>query len=228
MLAPSPRYIRSADGQRAYNAVYTIMNEYGELLAEWLTNSQAPGELDALIKALKARFPEGEGVEMLWLDHHQLGGPFKEHFPSLQHILVDVFHLMQRWVRCMPKDWPLTGQLMARLSLAFFQLHEEDVELYRQHALRNLGMTQQQLQQHWAEQPMWYYKQDFIRKSVWHGQPSVLKRKLGEVMDWIRALGAATEGSPPPAEAVQKAAEIYANQCKLVDDGHVIGEPCQA
>lgn len=140
------RYIRSVDGGRAFNTVYTIMNEHGQILAQWLANSQSPGELSDQIKALTARYADGKGVEALWLDHQDLGGPFIEHFPaSLKHVLVDIFHLEQRVVRCVPKEWSLKGQLMARLSQAFFKVHEEDVILYQLHAEENKGHTMEYL-----------------------------------------------------------------------------------
>ena len=71
------------------------MNEHGEVNGQWLTNSQSPQEVSEQIKAIKARYPEGDGVVALWIDHKDLGGPFIEHFPSLKYLLVDVFHLEQ-------------------------------------------------------------------------------------------------------------------------------------
>ena len=115
------------------------MNEYGQIIAQWLACSQSPGELNNEIRALKARYPEGAGVIALWLDSENLAGPFQEHFVSLKNVLVDVFHLEQRFTRCVPKEWTLKGQLMALLSKAYFQIHEEDVILYHLHAQETKG-----------------------------------------------------------------------------------------
>ena len=121
------------------------MNENGQIVAQWLANSQSPDELSSQIQALKSRYPEGDGVLALWLDSEHLAGPFQEHFISLKDVLVDVFHLEQRFTRCVPKEWTLKGQLMARLSRAYFQVHEEDVRLYHLHAMETKGLTMDDL-----------------------------------------------------------------------------------
>jgi hypothetical protein len=71
---------------------------------------------------------------------------------------------------------------------------------------------------------MWYYRQDTIRKSVWYDRPRVLKSKLGEVMAWVSGMAHARQGWPLPVEAVDELQRVYESTCKLVDDGHVIGE----
>jgi hypothetical protein len=70
---------------------------------------------------------------------------------------------------------------------------------------------------------MWYYKQNFIRKSVWHGHPRVLCKNLEEVICWLRSMAAATGGAPLPADALEKLERVYTSTCQLVEEGHVLG-----
>ena len=69
---------------------------------------------------------------------------------------------------------------------------------------------------------MWYYKQNFIRKSVW--APHVLKHKLAEVLNWLTSMSTATSGDPLPQENLQQAQDCFSNLCKIIDDGHVSGK----
>jgi hypothetical protein len=67
-----------------------------------------------------------------------------------------------------PNDWALLPELSKRLSQAFYSLHEEDVAVYKRHLQLDEGWSLPQIEKHATEHRMWYYQQDFIRKSVWY------------------------------------------------------------
>ena len=68
---------------------------------------------------------------------------------------------------------------------------------------------------------MWYYKQDFIRKSVWSAP--ILKQNLQEVIDWLESMASATHGDPLPSDCLQQVRQVFAHQCRMIEAGHVSG-----
>ena len=68
---------------------------------------------------------------------------------------------------------------------------------------------------------MWYYKQDFIRKSVW--PTAILKQNLSEVKDWLEGMASASSGDPLPAQNMVQAREVFSRLYILIDQGHVSG-----
>lgn len=193
------RSIKDATGGQLFNAAYHVLNEHGQIMGQWFTHSDSPDELTQQVSDMKARFDDGDGLKYLWLDHQPLAGPFEVAFEdTLKHVLVDVFHIMQRFTRLVPESWSFRVQFMDKLTLAFYNLHMEDVTRYHLHMREVSNWTSKQCDNHFKDNKIFYYKQDYIRKSVHHQQPLTLINNLNEVISWLESLTTATEGDPLP------------------------------
>lgn len=111
-----------------------------------------------------------------------------------------------------------TGTLTCKLSEAFFILHPEDVNLLNKHLREDGGETFEQIN---ARRPSFYSSHPSVRTTV--PQPSELKDRLDQVMQWVLTIPAS--GYRLPSEVLQKLQKVHKNQLKLVEAGSVSGGP---
>lgn len=53
-------YVRDAANHKLYAAIFSIWNEWGQVIAQWFTATQSHKELEPGIKSVAARYPPGQ------------------------------------------------------------------------------------------------------------------------------------------------------------------------
>lgn len=95
-------------------ALYTVMNEYGEVMGSHFSFSTAPKEHQQAIMAMRQRYSEGRGPKHVWVDDSDLASLFTATWPDLQSF-EDIMHVMARLTKPIPPDWPLLCKCLSAL-----------------------------------------------------------------------------------------------------------------
>ncbi|KAK9834596.1 hypothetical protein WJX74_005518 [Apatococcus lobatus] len=122
----SAKYIRDSHHKRVYDAFFTVMNECGQVMGQWLTSGQSHAEIKPGLQSVINRFPPGRGPEIMYVDNARASAPSLEKMMAGVRVLDDPTHLMRRFIRACPSGHSLIGEFAKGLSDAIFQWHAPD------------------------------------------------------------------------------------------------------
>ncbi|KAG7674408.1 hypothetical protein NADE_008166 [Nannochloris sp. 'desiccata'] len=130
--------VTEVGGEKAYEAVFDIMNEYGQIVALILTNTKSPGEVISQLQDVYSSWEElnAQLPEYMWVDDtSQMEGAMMKAFPTLKNVLEDATHGMRRYARTLPDGHYDTKAFMGDLSKAFFRVVPSDEEQLKKELL---------------------------------------------------------------------------------------------
>eukprot|EP00884_Botryococcus_braunii_P002320 jgi/Botrbrau1/12089/Bobra.0186s0013.1 len=123
------KYIRDASGQRVFQAVFTIMNEHGELVLQLFTvTADNFEEIKCALAQLRAHIITNslQMPEFVWVDNVlKFEKQIQSVFPDLK-VLQDVYHVLARYSKLIPDSHCLKGPFVAALSDAMLIPNEQD------------------------------------------------------------------------------------------------------
>ena len=113
LLRPSDR-----KWERQYDSMFAVLNEDGIVLAWQLTKGTAFENLKDLLTNLKQRFDQQKrNVKLCVIDNCcSWRGKMQQVFGSEMEVKLDLFHAVQRVVRCIPKRHPHLPIVVVKLS----------------------------------------------------------------------------------------------------------------
>lgn len=116
-----------SDRHPLYSSLLTVMNEYQEVCAYYLTQTKSLLEIQVELKMLEQR-PKVD-VKQIYCDNPSADGRYlREVFGEDVHIFRDIFHVIQDIGKRCRKKSPWFPKFMAEVSNAFFHLDHHDVE----------------------------------------------------------------------------------------------------
>ena len=124
------KYLRQyGASDRLFEAVGTVMNEYGQILTQVFTPTTANTCIQHMLKHLKKRQDQvGCAVDCIYVDNCcKIRGFLTDIFGSSTVVLLDVYHLMDRILRTLSKLCPYYTHFARDLSDCIFQVNEDDV-----------------------------------------------------------------------------------------------------
>ena len=95
----------AANHSRIFEALYSVMNEIGQVVGYWMTHGSSIEEVKPELRSIANRYEDGRGPEVFYTDRCcQERQSLTDCMPSLgvednedfQRVLLDVFHLMDR------------------------------------------------------------------------------------------------------------------------------------
>jgi hypothetical protein len=129
------KYIRQ-DGDRPFGALWSCMNEYGEIQSQVFTVGTKFDDYKPSLERLVERL---DHVAAVYIDNCcQVGDSIKTLLPDVL-IRLDCYHFMDRILRLAPKDHVLYKQFAKDLSLAILEVCPTDLLECQELLLRKIN-----------------------------------------------------------------------------------------
>jgi hypothetical protein len=169
------KFVRERNGDQFYYAMFTVMNEYAEVMAFYFCTSKSLAEVREELKLIKRRY-EGmeDSLQIIYTDNPRSDEVLlKEIFGDQVQVKRDIFHVLNDYFKACYKH-PLRPWLMGELRRSFFTDEETDKELII-NALLKSGYTMEQINK---KDEKWFRSRS--RKYII--DPDLIKENLEEVI----------------------------------------------
>eukprot|EP00243_Klebsormidium_subtile_P008236 TRINITY_DN3852_c0_g3_i2.p1 TRINITY_DN3852_c0_g3~~TRINITY_DN3852_c0_g3_i2.p1 ORF type:complete len:563 (+),score=97.89 TRINITY_DN3852_c0_g3_i2:62-1750(+) len=121
--------IRSADGRKDYGAIYSIMNEWSQIVGQWAVGDTSFGEYVTGLRSVLKRYDD-LGYQLpkyMWVDNSRtVAAQLYDTIPSLSRVLEDATHVMRRIFEVIPDAHSLKADFCRDYSRAIFKIHQQD------------------------------------------------------------------------------------------------------
>ncbi|GAQ89859.1 hypothetical protein KFL_005690120, partial [Klebsormidium nitens] len=149
------KMIRTADGKKAFLGVMTVMNEYGQIVFQKMTQTTSLDEVSGDFQKIRARYAAHgfQPMEIAWVDNPRTTSAKVKASLGVDLVLNDPLHALMLVSCTIPDDHSLKGLLMTRMSQAMFKTVEGDKALLVDY-LRRSGLSEGDI----ARKPAAYFK----------------------------------------------------------------------
>ncbi|GAQ93224.1 hypothetical protein KFL_013720010, partial [Klebsormidium nitens] len=212
----APSRIRSAEGRKDYAAIYSIMNEWSQIVGQWAVGDTSFDEYVTGVQDVLKRYAD-LGFQLpkyMWVDNSRtVAAQLYETIPSLSRVLEDATHVMRRIFETIPDAHSLKADFCRDYSNAMFKIHQPDKWALREFLLAGGPGRRKWTQAEVAAKPGSYW-----RARCRHTIPSAQ-----ELVDGVQAVmkkyergTCAVNGDPLITDEVRGAHEL---QLQLMQDG---------
>ena len=120
------KYLKQyASSDRLFEAVGTVMNEYGQVMSQIFTPTTENNCIRFMLESLRARVGE---VDCIYVDNCcKIRGFLTGIFGPSTKVVLDVYHLMDRILRTLSKRYPFYIAFARELSDCLFEVDEQEV-----------------------------------------------------------------------------------------------------
>eukprot|EP00243_Klebsormidium_subtile_P000970 TRINITY_DN115_c0_g1_i2.p2 TRINITY_DN115_c0_g1~~TRINITY_DN115_c0_g1_i2.p2 ORF type:complete len:231 (+),score=56.25 TRINITY_DN115_c0_g1_i2:1168-1860(+) len=204
--------VKVAEGGKAYEAVYTVMNEFSQVAAQWMVGDTSFREIEGGLRDPMKRYEEhfqDRLPRFFWTDNtHSDAANLSKVISSLEQVLEDATHCMARYFDAIPDSHPLKGDFMRDLSRAMFVIKAGDKENLRTHLLQHARkkLTAKEI----TAKPDRYWN-THCRRTI--PKKEVLAARMDAVLKKYEVGGNACDGDPLVTGELN---EVHERQMKLV------------
>ncbi|GAQ87318.1 acetamidase/formamidase [Klebsormidium nitens] len=121
--------IRSADGRKDYAAIYSVMNEWSQIVGQWAVGDTSFDDYATGLRDVLKRYDD-RGFQLpkfMWVDNSRtVAAQLYNAIPSLSRVLEDATHVMRRVFEAIPDAHSLKPDFCRDYSSAMFKIHQPD------------------------------------------------------------------------------------------------------
>ncbi|GAQ84142.1 hypothetical protein KFL_001770280 [Klebsormidium nitens] len=208
--------IRSADGRKDYAAIYSVMNEWSQIVGQWAVGDTSFDEYAPGIQDVLKRYDElgYQLPKFMWVDNSRtVAAQLYGAIPSLSRVLEDATHVLRRVFETIPDAHSLKADFCRDYSSAMFKIHQPDKRALREFLLDGGPGRRKWTQAEVAAKPASYW-----RARCRHTIPAPQELVIGveAVMKKYAGGICAINGDPLVTEEVQR---VHNLQLQLMQEG---------
>eukprot|EP00884_Botryococcus_braunii_P003082 jgi/Botrbrau1/12775/Bobra.0238s0013.1 len=206
------KYIRDSSGQRVFKAVFTIMNEFGELVLQLFTvTADNFDEIQSALHQLRLHIEEHslQMPEYVYVDNvTKFEGAIQSAFPTVE-VKQDVAHVIARYLKAVPDSHCLKGMFAGALSDSMLKRNVQDERQILKH-FKDKGVNPLDIR---SKPRNWWKKR--ARYTI--PKPAVLAQRVQRALDDFRG-----KEDPEWGPLVTPELEtVHANQMMLITQGYL-------
>ncbi|GAQ90322.1 hypothetical protein KFL_006270040 [Klebsormidium nitens] len=216
----APSRIRSGDGRKDYAAVYSIMNEWSQIVGQRAVGDTSFEEYESGLAGVLKRY-EDLGYQLptfMWVDNSRtVGAQLSNAIPSLSRVLEDATHVLRRIFELIPDAHSCKADFCRDYAAAMFKVHHPDKQ-----ALRAFLLAGGPGKRKWTKAEVDAKPASYWRARCRHTipQPEELVAGVEAVMSKYGPAFCAVNGDPLITEEVRAAHE---RQVQLMREGALSG-----
>ncbi|GAQ92967.1 hypothetical protein KFL_012280010 [Klebsormidium nitens] len=208
--------IRSADGRKDYAAIYSVMNEWSQIVGQWAVGDTSFDEYAVGLRDVLKRYDD-HGFQLpkfMWVDNSRtVAAQLYGAIPSLSWVLEDATHVMRRVFETIPDAHSLKADFCRDYSGAMFKIHQPDKWALREFLLEGGPGRRKWTQAEVAAKPGSYWRAR-CRHTI--PAPHELASGVEAVMKKYERGVCAINGDPLITDEVQR---VHNLQLQLMQEG---------
>lgn len=135
----SMNHVTAADGDKVFEAVFDMMNEFSQITMLIFTTSTSMEEISSALAELADGWAAAKALmpEVFYVDNSEsMGGALQRCFPGVM-VLEDLCHVLRRYGRSLEKGHELCAVFMRELSRAMLVVDEFEEAVLKKELLEN-------------------------------------------------------------------------------------------